>query len=257
MEDSKFVDFAKDDPKYNYELAFRRLYGDLIQKDLLRWCIYSISLNDPAHDLAHVLKVCQTGVEIFNHYRDIYGFSDLDEIIVHHACLMHDLGCRFNRRDHHVIGYGLVYDYISRYCPGYYDTSTLTQIAICVLEHRSSNKSKPSTLLSEVVSVADSGRPDFFLYLSRALKFRLSGKDEEVFTTRKQLIEATLRHIEEKYGENGYNWKSYPNLGLSYYKEGWDEFKNNLSNHEINLSYLETRFDEYKNEKWNIYKDLL
>lgn len=252
----KIVDFTQDHIQVNYEKKFWRLYGNLIQKDLLRWCIYSITLNDPAHQLDHVYDVCAKGSEIFNHYREVMGLNDLDESIVAHACLMHDLGCRYNRKDHHIIGYGLVYDYINRYCPGDFSPETLMQIATCVIEHRSSNKGKPSTVLSEIVSIADTGEPNLQLYLTRALKFRLSGK-EESYTKIEELYEATLDHIDDKFGEHGHHWKSYPEIGLNYYEEEWDVFKTQLSNREGNLNYLKNKANDFKNEKWNIYKDLL
>lgn len=256
MEENKFVDFAKDDIKYNYEKSFRHIFGNIVQKDLLRWCIYSITLNDPAHQLDHVLKVSQEGMEIFNHYRDIYGFNDLDESIVAHACLMHDLGCRYNRDDHHVIGYGLVYSLINSYCPGDYSPDVLKKIAVCVLEHRSSNKKKPSSVLSEIVSVADSGEPHLSIYLNRALKFRLSGREKE-YGKIDDLFESALNHIDEKFGPEGYHWNSYPDIGLSYYTDEWEEFKEKIKDRQGNLNYLKDKSNDYKNEKWNIYKDLL
>lgn len=232
-----FVDFTEHHMGYNYEKRFMRLFGNYIQKDLLRWCIYSITKNDPAHQLDHVFDVCVKAKEIFDHFEELEGLNELDRIIVYHAALMHDLGCRYNRKDHHIIGYGLVYDYINRYCPNDFSPETLEQIAICVLEHRSSNKRKPTTFLSEIVSIADTSVPDISVYFTRALKFRLSGKEGQ-YDTDKELIAACITHIDEKFSDNGYHWKSYPDIGLAYYADEWDEFKRILADKELCLKML-------------------
>lgn len=251
----KIVDHTHDHPQFNFERDFYRLWGNIISKDLLRWCAYSITLNDPAHDLNHVFGVCVNGKEIFEQYREVYGLNDLDEIVVAHACLMHDLGCRYNRVDHHLIGYGLVYQLLETHCGDMYHKDIVRHIATCVLEHRSSNKNKPSSILSEIVSIADTGKPDLYHYLDRALKFRLSGK-EGVFETLDALFDATLNHIVEKFGDDGHHWKSYPEIGLNYYVDEWGIFKAQLNNREENLLYLKTKSSEFINEKWNVHKDL-
>lgn len=244
-----FVDNTEGHLGYSYEKKFSKLFNYKVQKDLLRWCIYSITLNDPAHDLAHVYGVCCNGMEIFDHYRDIYGLNDRQEMIVMLGCLMHDLGCRYNRKDHHLIGYGLVYEYINRYCPGMFAVEDITEIATCVLEHRSSNKSRPTTFLSEIVSVADSGQPDIDLYIGRAIKFRLSGKAGD-FTSREEIIEDAYIHLLDKFGENGYHWDSYSPIGLQFYIDEWDVFKSLLNDKERVMEKLSEQYNRYINEPW-------
>lgn len=241
----KLVDFTKTHMGYQYERRFLGLYGDYIQKDLLRWCIYSISLNDPAHQLGHVFDVCVRAKEIFEHFEEIEGLTDLDRRIVYHAALMHDLGCRFNRADHHIIGYGLVYEYINRYCPGMYGPDILRQIAVCVLEHRSSNKRKPTTLLSEIISVADTSVPDIDVYFKRALQFRISGV-EESYGSDEEIITSCIEHIQDKFGDDGYHWKSYPDIGLAYYGDEWDAFKAVLKDESACRSRLSSILKEIK-----------
>ena len=231
---------------FRYEKNFKQLFNNTIQLDLLRWCIYSITLNDPAHQLDHVFDVCVRAKEIFEHFEEIEELTYQDRIIVYHAALMHDLGCRFNRKDHHIIGYGLVYEYITRCCPNQFEPETLRQIALCVLEHRSSNKNKPTTFLSEIISIADTSVPDVKNYLTRALKFRIHGNNG-VYESDKDLINSCIEHMDEKFGENGYHWKSYPAIGLAYYADEWDQFKRVLTNKQLCNELLIDCLAEIKN----------
>lgn len=235
------VDHTDDHPGAIYERKFKRLFRDEIQLDLLRHCIYSITLNDPAHQLDHVYDVCVRAKELFEFYEEIEGLSPLDKTIVYHAALMHDLGCRYNRKDHHIIGYGLAYELINRCCPGDFHPDIIRQIAVCILEHRSSNKKKPSTFLSQIVSVADTSHPDFELYLKRAVLFRLNeGMDIKI------IPEEVVKHIHHKFGAEGYHWDSYPDIGLAYYGAEWDQFKLRLGEVSENLEITKRLVDELK-----------
>lgn len=242
------VDWTWSHSGVQWEKKFYRLFGNYIQKDLLRYCIYSNSLNDPAHQLGHVYDVCERAKEIFNHFQDIEDLTDLDRAIVYHAALMHDLGCRYNRKDHHLIGYGLVYELINRYDPNNFSVDHLRQIAVCVLEHRSSSKKKPSSVLSEIVAIADTGVPDIRLYLKRSLQFRLSGLDG-TYNTDEELFDGCYQHVVEKFGDEGYQWKSYPDIGLSYYAEEWDVFKEILKDKDRCLDILKSIKLELDNKK--------
>lgn len=248
--ENTFVDNTEGHPTFNYDRIYKKLLLGVVQKDLIGWCVYSISQNDEAHNLDHVLKVIRTGINLFETYQDIYNLNEIDRTIVYHALLLHDVGCRFNRKDHHLIGYGLTYEYINRYDPGRLHIETITHIAKCVMEHRSSNKTKPTSILSEIVSVADSGIPDINEYLKRALQFRLSGKDDIAFKDKDQLIKECIKHIKHKFGKNGYHWDSYPDIGKSYYSVEWDNFTNKLEDEIYLLNTLNDLYEEFKDKDW-------
>lgn len=241
---NNFVDNTAGDEKWDYFKRFNKLFNYKVQKNLLNWCIYSISKNDPAHDLNHVYHVCKVGLEIFYHYTDVYDFSERDELIVMHACLMHDLGCKYNRRDHHLIGYGLVYEYINAQCPGIFTVNEISDIAKCVLEHRSSNKKKPTTILSEIVSVADSGKPDISTYLKRAAIFRLSDKNNSNMSL-KNIEDESIKHLKDKFNPGGYHWNSYPDIGKRWYKDEWEVFKQLLKDKQFLRTVTRRHIDEY------------
>lgn len=246
IEKNNFVDNAEDHENWNYFKKFNTLFKGKVQKNLLNWCIYSISKNDPAHDLEHVLNVCKVGLEIFYHYSDVYDFSERDELILMHGCLMHDLGCKYNRKDHHLIGYGLVYEYINSQCPGIFKNNEIALIARCVLEHRSSNKKRPTTKLSEIVSIADSGIPNVGLYVKRAVIFRLSNKN--VVNSLESIQTEVFEHLTEKFGSNGYHWNSYPELGKRWYKDEWEVFKQLLKDKSFIDSLSKDYYEKYKDK---------
>lgn len=217
MEPAK--EFTLDPEAIQRDMDWAKLFNYEVQKDFLRYCIYSISQNDPAHNLGHVWDVCSLGKDICERM----GLSDRDRLLVYMGCLLHDIGCKFERKHHHVIGYGLTYELLTRYCPGMFTDDELLTIATAVLEHRSSNKTKPSNLISSVVSVADSGIPDFDLYIKRSLQLRMSqGDDEET------LFEEVGKHLINKFGVEGYHWISYPDIGMDFFKHEWEIFSNKL-----------------------------
>lgn len=201
-----------------------RLFNYRVNKDLLRFCIYSISLNDPAHNLGHVFDVCELGT----HLCEKMGLDDRTSLQVYLGCLLHDIGCKYDRKTHHLIGYGLTYELLSRYCPGDFTPEETKDIALAVLEHRSSNPNKPSNLVSSLVSIADSGVPSFEKYVKRAIQFRM--KDDLSLSTMKENVK---HHLLDKFGVQGYHWKSYPDVGMELFKDEWSIFSEKLYSEQI------------------------
>lgn len=239
--------------KLNFYMKFDELFDGAIPRHFLNYCIYSISQNDPAHDLYHVLGVCKTGIQIFDHYQPVFNLTERDKLIVMMACLLHDIGCRYQRKYHHITGHGLVYEYIHKHWPGEFNEQELACIAQCVLEHRSSGRFKPTSFLSEIVSVADTGAPDIDLYISRAIMFRLSGADGE-YNRKEDILYEVERHLIDKFGEEGYHWRNYPEIGRNYFKEEWDLFLQQLSCLNLIKEKINTLYDTFYQSSWSIMK---
>lgn len=203
-------------PNNTWDSRFQDLIGKYIPIDLLRNCIFSITLNDPAHNLDHIYQVCKLGLEL----ADKAKLTPNEKRLAIAGCLMHDLGCRYDRDTHHLISYGLVYDHIAAYAPKSFTPDEVKEIAVACLEHRASNKTRPTTNISEVVSLADRGEPDLKLYIRRAIQHR---KGDGL--SKEEMIDEVLAHLIDKFGIDGYCWESYPPLGLVIYKTEWEEFK--------------------------------
>lgn len=196
-----------------------KLFDYKIQKEFLRHCIYSISLNDAAHNLGHVRDVCSLAKEICG----VLHLGERDTLLVYISCLLHDIGCRYERTQHHLIGYGLTYELLNRFWSNEFNEEEMMTIATAVLEHRSSNPHKPTNLISSIVSVADSGAPDFNKYIRRAIQFRLKKGMEKAC-----IVEDVYKHILDKFGIEGYHWKSYPDIGMEFFKKEWDDFSEKM-----------------------------
>lgn len=223
-----------DEAKVYADRDWAKLFNYKMQKELLRWCVYSISLNDAAHNLGHVMDVCRLGQSM----SEKLGLDERTTLLVGLGCLLHDIGCRYERSQHHLIGYGLAYELINRYWPGEFTDEEQLIVATAVLEHRSSNRYKPSNLVAEIVSVADSGAPDFNKYVRRAVQYRLSKNMENDV-----LVEDVYRHMLEKFGAEGYHWKSYPDVGMELYREEWDEFTKHLYDEEYTTGVIKATYD--------------
>ncbi|KAB3419326.1 HD domain-containing protein [Escherichia coli] len=223
-----------DEEKVQRDADWQKLFDYRIQKELLRYCVYSISLNDPAHNLGHVMDVCKLGKRICEEI----GLDDRSTLLVYLGCLLHDIGCKFERKHHHLIGYGLTYELIDRYWSGEFDDDELLTIATAVLEHRSSNPNKPSNLVSSIVSIADSGAPNLDLYVKRAIQFRLKKN-----MPGEELVEDVYKHLLEKFGVEGYHWRSYPDIGMEMFKTEWEDFSEKLYNEEYTLGLIKLTYE--------------
>lgn len=222
-----------DEEKVLADSQWAKLFNYKMQKEFLRHCIWSISLNDTAHNLDHVRDVCLLGKEMA--YK--FNLDERDTLLVYVACLLHDIGCRYERSKHHLIGYGLTYELLNRYWPGEFTDEELMVIATAVLEHRSSNETKPNNHISCIVSVADSGVPDFAKYVRRAVQFRLKRNLDEV-----TIVEDVYRHLLEKFGAEGYHWKSYPDIGMDFFKAEWAEFAEKLLDEKHALALIKETY---------------
>lgn len=232
-------EFTLDPERIEQDRDWTKLFGWKIQKDLLRYCVWSISLNDIAHNLGHVWDVCNLGKRISEHL----GLDERNTLLVYIGCLLHDIGCRYERQHHHLIGYGLTYELLNRYCPNQFSDEELLTIATAVLEHRSSNPNKPTNLISSVVSVADSGAPDFDKYIKRAVQFRIKkGLCDDT------LKEEVYKHLLEKFGAEGYHWVSYPDLGLEMFKLDWADFTSKLYDETFTLKRIKEIHESLKGE---------
>jgi len=222
-----------DEEKVLADSQWVKLFNYKMQKEFLRHCVWSISLNDPAHNLDHVRDVCILGKEIARRF----NVNERDTLLIYVACLLHDIGCRYERSQHHLIGYGLTYELLNRYWPGEFNDEELKVIATAVLEHRSSNEYKPSNYISCIVSVADSGVPDFNKYVRRAVQFRLKKNMDEA-----TIVEDVYRHLLEKFGVEGYHWKSYPDIGMDFFQTEWKVFSEKLLDEPFALALIKETY---------------
>lgn len=178
------------------------LLSDFIPEKLILSCYRSICKNDPAHNVDHVYSVCEYSVELTQR------IPHEDRVIILLGCLMHDLGCRYDRSSHHLISYGLVFKFLDKY-PNLLNDEDRMHVAKSCLEHRASWSGNRSSIYSDHVAVADRGRLDLNEFIHRCKVYRQS----KGVIDKEALLNEIFEHIREKCGTDGYMWKTYPKLG--------------------------------------------
>ncbi|AGB07146.1 hypothetical protein [Vibrio phage VP4B] len=211
--------------------------GITVDPNILEFCVISNNKNDKAHNLEHVHGVVKLGVEL-GVKEGYYGTKEM--LIIYYGCLMHDLGCRWDRDSHHVESAMLAEDLLTVFEPGSLTEKDIDQVRLCCLEHRSSYAGGPTTPLSTLVAIADRGKPNFPLYVMRAFVFR---KTEGL--TQHEMVDEVYAHLMDKFSRsNGYNWSSYPNEGLKYFADEWEEFDRLLLRKNV-VSLVNTYTEQY------------
>lgn len=177
----------------------------LLPRALIKACYESILHNDPAHNVDHVFNVCRYGLRLTQN-----NVSTHDRSIILAGCLMHDLGCRYNRENHHVISFGLAFKMLNEFATDMFDEVDALVVATTCLEHRASWDKPRTSYQADYVALADRGEPNLNEMIRRCIVFRQAeDKTKDV----DQMLQEVFEHMQEKCGTDGYMWKSYPGIG--------------------------------------------
>lgn len=109
-------------------------------------------INDEAHQIDHVVAVCDRAIEINEHQN-----LGLDRRMIVIAALTHDLFTRF-RSNHHIMAYHFLETAREPWLVGFTNDEKQLMAFAC-LEHRASWKGDYTSLLSELIATADRGVP--------------------------------------------------------------------------------------------------
>lgn len=158
--------------------------------------------NDRGHDIGHPLDVLITAFDIDMKLK--LGI-DVDDIIS--AVFIHDMFVHLGRSEHHVRAceFAMNKEYPLK--------SSLTKeqqkrVARAVREHRASYTGSFYSELSELISSADRGMPDFNKHIERAFINRHDKGEDDPRA-------GAIAHIKEKYGTGGY--ARYPYMYIKVY----------------------------------------
>ena len=208
-------------------------------QEFMEKVVESVGVNDTAHNLFHVYGVCVRTLEICNTLK----VSRRDTELSFMGSFLHDIGCRYDRKNHHIIGRSIAEEMLKSELTGLYTEEEIGIIGLAVLEHRSSGKYCPESLVSQIVSVADSGMPNIQHYIKRAVVFRIDNGE----TCVNKLISEVIEHLHEKFGGTGYHWDSYPPIGYNLFHseiglfKGWlEEDKSSELRDQVMQIYQET-----------------
>lgn len=192
---------------------FVEVLKEYLPRKLVEECYESILFNDDAHNVEHVYAVIKHGLELASRTDKKYRLKHAEKAMVLAGCLMHDLGCRYDRDNHHLIAYGMSFRLLDQFAPELFSPEQKEKIAVACLEHRASWKEGCSNLISVLVALADRGKPDMHNYILRSILFRM-GKP---YDTDIDIIQYVYDHLKDKITSNGYMWKSYPEIGWLIY----------------------------------------
>lgn len=201
---------------YKAVAEIKNTVNNMIPDMLIMVVMRSIERNDEAHNLDHVVNVVKHAYELCD--RMDLSFKETSMVLT--GALCHDLGCAYDRDTHHFISYGLVFDYLERYGDSMFTLTETKIIAESCLQHRASFKGTRNHIVAELVALADRGKLDKREYVKRSIQFHTSriGRNKEA------VIKEVSEHIPDKFGKEGYNWKTYPEIGFRVYQDRVNEF---------------------------------
>lgn len=181
---------------------------DHVPYKLIEACLESVKEhNDEAHDIHHVVDVIVTGVNMI----PVLDLCDNMKEAFLLSCLMHDLGCRYDRKNHHIHSASMSIEMFAQHYPeAPSKVKRLTRYGC--LEHRSSFKGQRS-LVGDLTNIADKGASNLNEMILRSIRFHQKGKK---ITNRNDLdiiAEEVSKHFKDKFSSEGYAWKSLPEVG--------------------------------------------
>lgn len=197
---------------WTLEHGYRMLRDHLIE-------IYTpfYAMNDRAHQITHVISVCDLAVEI----NDSLELSLSNSILVG-AALTHDL-FNNNRELHHELALSYLknngIDWLDEF-----STEDRRLMAHAAGEHRASFKGTYTSLYSEVIAAADRGAPNV---RSAIIRCAMYGVDKLGFRGEK-LYTHVISHMKDKFGVNGY--ATYPELYTEFFGDRLVEYRKYLDN---------------------------
>ncbi len=135
------------------------------------------------------------------------------------AAYTHDMFSSINRKLHHELAYKYVLD-TSVYFLNDLHTNDRYLIACAVREHRASYQGEYTSILSELLSAADRGKPDIKSTIIRSYKYSAeTNPDANEFT----LYSLVREHMLEKFSTNGY--ARYNDVYNKYFKDELKEMQ--------------------------------
>lgn len=198
--------------------------------------------NDAAHQPDHVLMVMAEAADIIAHFPELEKWRK--QIML--GCLFHDTHCHVDRDMHHLLGAEHAAEALRFNRENYgISLSDTYLIAQAVLEHRASWKYPRINPVSNAVASADRGYPDLQKYIRRAVQYRYKRMAVININT---IIDESIEHMVEKFGEGGYAWESYPTYAAILHHDAIATVKEKLGSKEGRAAlkdYAKLHFDEW------------
>jgi len=204
--------------------------------------MHHYKLNDAAHQPDHALVVMAEASDIIAHQPELEKWRK--QIML--GCLFHDTHCHVDRDMHHLLGAEHAIEALSPHAADYgLSRADIYLIGQAVLEHRASWKYPRINPVSNAVASADRGYPDLQKYIRRAVQYRYKRMTMININT---VIDESIEHMVEKFGDGGYAWESYPTYAAIMHGDAIAKVKEQLGSEKGRAElkdYAELNFDEW------------
>lgn len=166
-----------------------------VSQDLVRYVETEIlpryDAFDPAHRRDHILKVISNSMSLAEHF-------DVNPDMVYAVAAYHDLGVEKGRERHHIES-GIIVENDPE-LRRWFSPGQIRVMKEAVEDHRASNTWEPRSIYGKIVAEADRDIvPE--QVIKRTIQY---GKAHYPEMDRRQQYERFLKHIEGKYGPDGY-----------------------------------------------------
>lgn len=166
-----------------------------INSDLINYIECEIfpkyDLNEASHGINHILKVINKSLKISQNY-------DVNLDIVYVVASYHDIGHHIDKDNHEKISADMMMQ--DKKLKDFFIDNELETIKIAIEDHRASSKKVPRNIYGKIISAADKNMnvPDAII------RTYLYTKSHYPEFTYQEILEEIYRHLEDKFGENGY-----------------------------------------------------
>lgn len=172
-------------------------------------CFGMLHYNDPGHQLPHIRDVARNGIRVANYY-------GLDTMPFKLAAICHDIYSSANRAEHHLKAGEWVRNNFKHY-KGLEKYSEL--VARMCEQHRSSYMGEYSGLFEEGFAAADRGVPTVEDSVVRSFNHHNALSTGTINSK----VEASIAHLQEKFGPNGYN--HHNSVHIEVFGDALERFK--------------------------------
>lgn len=154
--------------------------------------IFPLYLNNKDHDINHIRYVINRSLKFAS------GVDDINMNMVYTVASYHDIGDSIDRENHEKVSADILGK--DEELRKYFNDFEIQIMKEAILDHRASNNNEPRNIYGKIVSSADRNT-DVNDILYRTYEYVLKHRG---YLEIDEIINRAYKHIEEKFGKNGY-----------------------------------------------------
>ncbi len=154
--------------------------------------IFPLYLNNKDHDINHIRYVINRSLKFAS------SVDDINMNMVYTVASYHDIGDSIDRENHEKVSADILGK--DEELRKYFNELEIQIMKEAILDHRASNNNEPRNIYGKIVSSADRNT-DVNDILYRTYEYVLKHRG---YLKIDEIINRAYKHIEEKFGKNGY-----------------------------------------------------